>query len=48
MRNLVLTQKFKRAFRKFVQHDRTLQRQIETILDEMAADVCVCAEFGDA
>jgi mRNA interferase YafQ len=39
MRNLVLTPKFKRAFRKFVQHDPALQRQIEAILDEIQSDV---------
>ena len=39
MRELVLTPKFKRAYRKFVSKDRTLQRRIEAILIEMSQDV---------
>jgi mRNA interferase YafQ len=39
MRNLVLTPRFKRAFRKFVQRDRALQSQIEQILEELRTDL---------
>jgi mRNA interferase YafQ len=39
MRNLVMTPRFKRAFRKFVQRDKALELQIEQILDEMQTDL---------
>jgi mRNA interferase YafQ len=39
MRPLVLTPKFKRAFRKFVKRNADLQQRIEEILQEMEADV---------
>lgn len=39
MRALVLTPKFKRAFRKFVQRDKKLQKRIETTLLEMQVEV---------
>jgi mRNA interferase YafQ len=39
MRSLVLTPKFERAFRKFVKRNASLQRQIETILQDMETDV---------
>ncbi len=39
MRALVLTPKFKRAFRKFVQRDQKLQKRIETTLSQMQLDV---------
>ncbi len=39
MRPLVLTPKFKRAFRKFVKRDAGLQQRIEEILQQMEADV---------
>lgn len=39
MRELVLTPKFKRAFRKFVRRDVRLQKRIEDILERMQADV---------
>jgi mRNA interferase YafQ len=39
MRELVLTPKFKRAFRKFVRHDARLQKRIEDTLEQMRLDV---------
>jgi mRNA-degrading endonuclease YafQ of YafQ-DinJ toxin-antitoxin module len=39
MRELVLTPKFKRAFRKFVRHNTRLQRRIEETLAMMKADI---------
>lgn len=39
MRNLVLTPKFKRAFRKFVKRQPKLQNRIETTLIQMQEDV---------
>jgi mRNA-degrading endonuclease YafQ of YafQ-DinJ toxin-antitoxin module len=39
MRELVLTPKFKRAFRKFVRRNARLQKQIEDTLERMQADV---------
>ncbi|WP_420641261.1 type II toxin-antitoxin system YafQ family toxin [Candidatus Leptofilum sp.] len=39
MRELVLTPKFKRAFRKFTRRNAKLQQQIEKTLIEMEADV---------
>ena len=39
MRALVLTPKFKRAFRKVVQRDKGLQSRIERALRQMQADV---------
>lgn len=39
MRRLVLTPKFKRAFRKFVQRDAKLQKRIESTLAQMQLDV---------
>lgn len=39
MRKLVLTPKFKRAFRKFVRRNARLQSQIEETLTQMEADV---------
>lgn len=43
MRELVLTPKFKRAFRKFTRRNAKLQQQIETTLIEMEADVFASA-----
>ncbi len=39
MRLLVLTPKFKRAFRKFVKRNADLQQRIEDTLQQMATDV---------
>lgn len=39
MRQLVLSPKFKRAFRKFVKRDARLQEKIEEVLTQMAEDV---------
>ncbi|QSJ14519.1 type II toxin-antitoxin system YafQ family toxin [Nostoc sp. UHCC 0702] len=39
MRLLVLTPKFKRAFRKFVKQNAELQQRIEETLQQMEADV---------
>jgi mRNA interferase YafQ len=39
MRSLVLTPKFKRAFRKFVKRNSDLQQRIEETLQQMEADV---------
>lgn len=41
MRLLVLTPKFKRAFRKFVKRNAELQKRIEDTLIQMEADVFV-------
>ncbi|MFZ1401159.1 MAG: type II toxin-antitoxin system mRNA interferase toxin, RelE/StbE family [Candidatus Promineifilaceae bacterium] len=43
MRELVLTPKFKRAFRKFTRRNAKLQQQIENTLIEMEADVFASA-----
>ncbi|HEY9621708.1 MAG TPA: hypothetical protein V6C78_15210 [Crinalium sp.] len=39
MRPLVLTPKFKRAFRKFVKRNADLQQRIEEALQQMEVDV---------
>lgn len=39
MRRLVLTPRFKRAFRKFVRRDAPLQKRIEETLAQMQEDV---------
>ena len=39
MRRLILTPKFKRAFRKFVRRNAELQQRIEDTLQQMEADV---------
>jgi mRNA interferase YafQ len=39
MRQLVLTEKFKRSFRKFVKRDFKLQNRIESALMQMQQDV---------
>ncbi|MCL4267201.1 MAG: type II toxin-antitoxin system mRNA interferase toxin, RelE/StbE family [Anaerolineae bacterium] len=39
MRELVLTPKFRRAFRKFIRRNTRLQRVIEDTLAQMQADV---------
>ncbi len=39
MRKLVLTSRFKRALRKFIKRDRSLQAQIEETLLQMSADL---------
>ena len=39
MRDLVLTAKFKRSFRKFARRDAILQKRIENALRKMKADV---------
>lgn len=39
MRSLVLTPKFKRAFRKFVKRDTDLQKPIEDTLEQMEVDI---------
>jgi mRNA-degrading endonuclease YafQ of YafQ-DinJ toxin-antitoxin module len=39
MRRLILTPKFKRAFRKFVRRNADLQQRIEDTLQQMEADV---------
>lgn len=39
MRKLVLTPKFKRAFRKFVRRNARLQSRIEETLAQMEADI---------
>jgi addiction module RelE/StbE family toxin len=39
MKKLVLTPKFKRAFRKFVIHNPKLQRRIEDTLQQMQEDI---------
>jgi len=38
MRKLVLTPKFKRAYRKFVRRDRRLQQKIDATLKQLAED----------
>ena len=39
MRTVVLTPKFRRAFRRFVRRNRTLQKAIEKTLEEMEQDI---------
>jgi len=39
MRELVLTPKFKRVFRKFVMRNKKLQKRIEETLEQMNKDV---------
>jgi addiction module RelE/StbE family toxin len=39
MRQLVLTPKFKRAYRKFSRRDKRLQQQIDNALRKMAEDI---------
>ena len=39
MRTVILTPKFKRAFRKFVKRNSDLQQRIEETLQQMEADV---------
>lgn len=39
MRNLVLTAKFRRAYKKFVARDRRLQKAIDNTLAAMSLDV---------
>jgi mRNA-degrading endonuclease YafQ of YafQ-DinJ toxin-antitoxin module len=39
MRQLVVAPKFRRAYRKLVRNDRTLQRRIEDILIQMGEDI---------
>lgn len=41
MRHLVLTSKFRRAYRRYIRRDRTLQGHIEDALRQMEADVFV-------
>ena len=41
MSGLVLTPKFKRAFRKFVRRDASLQKRVERTLEQMETDVFV-------
>ncbi|MBW1615388.1 MAG: type II toxin-antitoxin system mRNA interferase toxin, RelE/StbE family [Deltaproteobacteria bacterium] len=38
-REVVLTPKFKRAFRKFVRHNKKLQKQIEDTIEQMQEDI---------
>ena len=38
-RELVVTTKFKRAFRKFVRRDKKLQRSVEITLEQMQEDI---------
>jgi len=45
IRELVLTPKFKRAFRKFVRRDARLQKRVEDTLMQMQEDV-VAALLG--
>jgi len=44
-RELVVTSKFKWAFRKFVRRDARLQKRIEDTLIQMQEDVCGIAEY---
>ena len=39
MRELVLTPKFKRDYRKFVKRDKSLQRHIDEVLAKMSHDI---------
>lgn len=39
MRELVLTSKFRRAYRRLAKRDRALQRRIDDVLSQMQADV---------
>ncbi|MGB5687613.1 MAG: hypothetical protein WBM35_17525 [Candidatus Electrothrix sp.] len=38
-RELIVTTKFKRAFRKFVRRDKKLQRSVEITLEQMQEDI---------
>ena len=38
-RELVVTTKFKRAFKKFVRRDKKLQRSVEITLEQMQEDI---------
>ena len=39
MRKLVLTSKFKRAYRKFTKHDPTLQKHIDAAIKLLESDI---------
>ena len=39
MRALVFSPKFKRAYRKFVKHDRALRRRVHDVLGQMRQDI---------
>lgn len=39
MRPLVLSEKFKRAFRKFAKRNKDLQQRIEATLEQMESDI---------
>ncbi len=39
MRKLVLSAKFKRAYRKFTKHDTTLRKHIDDAIEQIQADV---------
>jgi addiction module RelE/StbE family toxin len=39
MRKLVLTSKFKRAYRKFTKHDAALRKRIDAAIEQMQVDV---------
>jgi mRNA interferase YafQ len=41
MKKLVVTAKFRRAFRKFVKQDAILQKRVENALSQLAIDVTV-------
>jgi mRNA interferase YafQ len=41
MRKLVVTAKFRRAFRKFVRQDTILQKRVENTLSQLAIDLKV-------
>jgi hypothetical protein len=45
MRALVLTPKFKRAFRKFVKRNPDLQQRVEDTLQQMETDI-VASSLG--
>jgi hypothetical protein len=45
MRELVVTAKFKRSVKKFVQRNMVLQRQIEKTLSKMAEDVFMPSQY---
>ncbi|CAK8718963.1 hypothetical protein KKHLCK_08130 [Candidatus Electrothrix laxa] len=38
-RELIVTTKFKRAFRKFVRRDKKLQKSVEITLEQMQEDI---------
>lgn len=42
-RQLILTSKFTRAFRKFVRHDAQLRKRIEETLEQMEIDIFAAA-----